>query len=274
MTLIKVQHDENNPYTIINRSAAEDCRLSWKAKGIWMYAFSRPTDWQFYKGDLIKRSIGGERSLDSGLKELEKNGYLYRFKKRNTKNQFDGLEWIFFETSKTKEEIQKMFPKPTFCRYREMSVSAKCTPILSNDYLDSNEEIKEGETPPLPAPEIKKSPKKEKIQDPKKTFGQHENVKLTESEFKSLCATIGDEAVVRLIESLDLYLGETGKVYKSHYYTILKWHKKESDPSAKKTSKQRSWENEYKKDEWKPKKENVIGDDDWWENQQKNGDKE
>lgn len=139
MTLIKVQHDKDNPYTIINRSIADDSRVSYKAMGLWLYAFSRKEDWQFYLNDLIKRHKDGEESVKSGLKELEKNGYLYRYQRRNEKNQFDGWEWVFFETPKTKEEIQKMFPTTGFSPSRETPNSVKPPPITSNESISNKD---------------------------------------------------------------------------------------------------------------------------------------
>ena len=135
MTIFRVIHDKNNPFTLINTTIASDKNLSWKAKGIWLYAFSRPDDWKFYMNDLIQKSTDGERSLIAGLKELEEYGYLYRFKKQNEKGQFEGWEWSFFETTKSKEEIQKMFPKHTFCHDRKMPTSAEPLPILNKDCL-------------------------------------------------------------------------------------------------------------------------------------------
>ena len=139
MTLIKVQHDKNNPYTVINRSIADDDRISYKAMGLWFYAFSRKEDWQFYLNDLVKRHKDGLDSVKSGLNELEESGYLYRYKRRNEKNQFDGWEWVFFETPKTKDEIQKMFPKHRFSDDREIPSSAEPPPITNKDLLVTNE---------------------------------------------------------------------------------------------------------------------------------------
>lgn len=111
MTLFRAVHDKNNPYVIINKNILSDNRLSWKAKGIWLYAFSRPDDWQFYEADIINQSIDGKESVRNGLKELQSCGYLHKTQARNEKNQFSNAEWYFFETSKSEEEIKKMFPK-------------------------------------------------------------------------------------------------------------------------------------------------------------------
>lgn len=107
MTICRVQHDKNNPYLTINTSIAQDPRISWKAKGIWLYAYSRKDDWTFYMNDLLKRSTDGIDSLRAGIKELENCGYLHRqIKQCEVTGQARGHEWIFFETPKTEEEIK------------------------------------------------------------------------------------------------------------------------------------------------------------------------
>lgn len=139
MTLIKVQHDKNNPYITVNKSIANDNRISYKAMGIWLYAFSRKEDWEFYQGDLVNRHTDGLDSVKSGLKELEEAGYLYRYQKQNEKGQFKGWDWIFFETSKTDDEIKEMFPKRGFSPSRLNPNSAKPPSILSNESVANKE---------------------------------------------------------------------------------------------------------------------------------------
>lgn len=95
MTIYRVEHNKN--YTIINNYIAKDKNLSWKAKGIWMYAFSRPDDWEFHLNDLLNQSTDGRESVRTGIKELEENGYLHRVQKRD-KGQFSNADLIFYET--------------------------------------------------------------------------------------------------------------------------------------------------------------------------------
>ncbi len=46
-------------------------------------------------------------------------------------------------------------------------------------------------------------------------------------EYRTLLETLGLTATTEYIIRLDNYLGSTGKKYKSHYHTILTWHRKE-----------------------------------------------
>lgn len=57
-----------------------DSRLSWKAVGILCYLIGKPDGWIPRINDLINRHTDGEKAVQSGLKELEAAGYLWRFK--------------------------------------------------------------------------------------------------------------------------------------------------------------------------------------------------
>ena len=60
----------------------------------------------------------------------------------------------------------------------------------------------------------------------KESFGEFENVFLSEQEFEKLKARFKNEAEV-YIERLSNYIESSGKRYKSHYATILSWAEKD-----------------------------------------------
>ncbi len=95
MSIFRVEHKRN--YTVVHNFIATDENLSWKAKGIWLYAFSRPDDWEFNMCDIIKKSKDSRESVRSGLKELEKFGYLVRSQSREN-GQYGKADWVFHET--------------------------------------------------------------------------------------------------------------------------------------------------------------------------------
>lgn len=111
MTLVRVIHDKENPYVTINRSILDNPNISFKAKGIYFHAFGQKDDWQFYMEEIVKHVPEEIDSLRSGIHELEKHGYLYRRRERDKRGRLGKSEWYFFETPKTEDEIQKMFPK-------------------------------------------------------------------------------------------------------------------------------------------------------------------
>lgn len=65
-----------------------------------------------------------------------------------------------------------------------------------------------------------------------KKRGEYGNVLLSDVEIQKLKENGVD--VDRLIERLDLYIGQSGKRYKSHYMTILNWDKRDEEQAAPK----------------------------------------
>lgn len=76
MSIFRVKKNAN--YVVMNRTALNDTRLSWKAKGIIAYMLSMPDDWTFYIEELTSHSSDGEKAFRSGLKELKDTGYVKR----------------------------------------------------------------------------------------------------------------------------------------------------------------------------------------------------
>ena len=150
MTLIRAIHDKENPYVLLNTTIATDNRLSAKAKGIWLYAFSKSADWNFYLNEIVSNFKDGEDSIKSGLSELEKYGYLYREAKQNSQTgMFEGHEWYFFETPKTKEKIKKILPKGGFSG-RRVFRPPENPGLPSNNYNQIKTSTRESEDqPPL-----------------------------------------------------------------------------------------------------------------------------
>lgn len=76
MNIIRVQKNAN--YVVMNRTALNDKRLSWKAKGILAYMLSMPDDWVFYLDELMTHAPDGKASFRAGFNELKKYGYVER----------------------------------------------------------------------------------------------------------------------------------------------------------------------------------------------------
>lgn len=52
---------------------------------------------------------------------------------------------------------------------------------------------------------------------------------LSEEEHQKLVAQFGEHGAKERIDRINVYLGSTGKKYKSHYYTILNWERRNGD---------------------------------------------
>lgn len=52
---------------------------------------------------------------------------------------------------------------------------------------------------------------------------------LSRSEFQILKELLGEGNLEKYIEALNNYIGQKGKHYKSHYYTIRNWRKRDNE---------------------------------------------
>ncbi|MFM9499744.1 hypothetical protein ACKI1Q_39920 [Streptomyces galilaeus] len=70
-------------FTQIANGLFRDSRLSFKAQGIFGLISTHRDGWRMSVTDLARRSRDGEAAVKSGLKELEKHGFLVRERERN-----------------------------------------------------------------------------------------------------------------------------------------------------------------------------------------------
>lgn len=104
--IIRVQKREN-PYVIIDKTALNDDRLSWKAKGLLNYLISLPDDWTVHERDLAKRSKDGRDSTRAGIKELIQYGYVVRKRLHDSSGHFAGWETVVYEVPQAVEVDEK-----------------------------------------------------------------------------------------------------------------------------------------------------------------------
>lgn len=105
--LIQIKVHRNSRYTIIGLRVVEDPRLSWKAKGLHLYLYSRPQGWKLHYAELLKRSDDGKTSLQSAIEELKRYKYLKINQKRRN-GRFAHSIWEVYE------EPRVISPYPDF----------------------------------------------------------------------------------------------------------------------------------------------------------------
>lgn len=93
--ITKVKHRD---FTIIDNNFLRDERLSFKAKGLFMYMWSQSNDWNFYVNELSNHAKDGRNAVMTGLEELENYGYLKRKRVRNVQGQLKETEYVLSET--------------------------------------------------------------------------------------------------------------------------------------------------------------------------------
>ena len=67
-------------FTQVLNELLNDERISFKAKGLYAFLMSKPDGWDFETRRISKQSRDGVESVSSGLRELEKFGYLIRIR--------------------------------------------------------------------------------------------------------------------------------------------------------------------------------------------------
>lgn len=88
---------KNSNYTTLSNYHFKDRRLSWKAKGLLSTMLSLPDNWNYTIEGLATLAGDGIKSTNSGLAELEKNGYLTRTQLRDENGHFAMTEYTIFE---------------------------------------------------------------------------------------------------------------------------------------------------------------------------------
>lgn len=71
---------QNIPFTQVANEVLNDKKLSWKAKGLFAYLFSKPANWNFESRRIANESSDGRDATRAAIKELEERGYLEREK--------------------------------------------------------------------------------------------------------------------------------------------------------------------------------------------------
>lgn len=67
------------PFAMVANNVLNDSSISWEAKGLFAYLYSKPEDWSFSASRIVDDSPQNDRrSVDRILKELERAGYLKR----------------------------------------------------------------------------------------------------------------------------------------------------------------------------------------------------
>ena len=123
-TMARIKKLRQKNFTIVDNTVIDDTELSWKAKGVFLYLWSKSDEWQFYEVEVAKHAKDGRDSLRSALKELEAKGYLKRARDRNDKGQVTTSDWILSE--------KPMLENPT-----------QEKPMQENDTLPSTDSTKD-----------------------------------------------------------------------------------------------------------------------------------
>lgn len=96
------------PFTMVANEVLKNPALSWKAKGMYAYLFSKPDQWEFSNRRIVTESNGGRHAVLSALNELRDAGLLIRVKLPNGKMLYN-LKHASAQSPKTEPSL---FDKP------------------------------------------------------------------------------------------------------------------------------------------------------------------
>lgn len=160
--------------------------------------------------------------ITSGLLSETEDGHMCvtNFKKRQDTN-LTGAEKVarYRERQRvTKENNQSEEKKVTHVTASGYTCNEKVTPDIDKEIDIDKEKDKEEEK------SIKRASKKSET---KKAYGSHQNVLLTDDEYRKLCERFPDAD--GKIEALSLGIASKGYKYKDHYATILNWARMDAE---------------------------------------------
>lgn len=92
-----VRVSKRERFVTIDKTGIEDSRLSFKATGLLAYLLSKPDDWTINSRGLTEAKTDQRSAILSGLRELEKAGYLSREQRRVDSGAFE-WEQVLYET--------------------------------------------------------------------------------------------------------------------------------------------------------------------------------
>ena len=86
---------KSGSYHVANDQPFLNGDLSWAAKGVLGYLFSKPEDWTPRMYDIVQNGPCEKYKIKSIFEELEEHGYLHRRKVRNDEGRFDWEVKVF-----------------------------------------------------------------------------------------------------------------------------------------------------------------------------------
>lgn len=220
--------NKTNGFTIMANEVFLRKDLSARAKGLFAYLMTLPSDWTIHRGELYTHFTEGRDAMDGAFKELLTLGYITQEIKKD-KGKFSAIEYRVFEST------VNGFPGAGFPG--AVSPDTENPQLLStNPKLSTNKQSKE------PQPEFELQPEqriaseakpqtKLKITDPDhpdfiRHWGEFKHVRLTLNEGDRLTEKFGYETLEKAIKFLDEHIEEKRKdpaKSPTHNLTLQKW---------------------------------------------------
>lgn len=240
MSIIRIVHNQENPFVQLNKKALWNENISLKAIGLWARCMSRPDNWRFNVKELVSKIKEGRRAVDGAIGELIEHNYAIRLEhwEKAADGKFDtgGIEYVFFEFPATQEDKDKVLEefKKSFrhcCFGNRRNGNSRNDELLI--HIEKEKEKEEKRTTPTPS----KGKRVGEISPPLEEYGCF--VKMKKEEYAVLVSTYGEPLIKAMIEEMNDYLLATEKPpYKNYPAAIRQWIRKrekisQNNPYAK-----------------------------------------
>jgi len=95
-----IRHEKNNNFSIMSNECFRNPEISARAKGLYAYIMTLPTDWKLYKTHLHKQFREGRDAINAAFAELEKRGYIHKDYLRDEEGKMIGCDFTVYEHSR------------------------------------------------------------------------------------------------------------------------------------------------------------------------------
>lgn len=126
---------QNIPFTMVANEILSRKDISFKAKGMYAYLFSKPEGWDFSSSRIKNESSDGRDSTLSGLRELEEKGLLQRIKYPDGRMEYV----LIFSESQSRESRHRLEDPESGFPSVGKAESGKSRPISNKD-IDTKKE--------------------------------------------------------------------------------------------------------------------------------------
>ncbi|MDK8117358.1 DnaD domain protein [Limosilactobacillus reuteri] len=107
--MAKIKKVYQKRFTTVDNTILNDESVSWKAKGLFTYLWSKPDNWNYSVKEVSKHAKDGRDSTSDGVQELEEHGYLKR-EQINKKGSFGSSVWTLSERPIFKKQVKNDKP--------------------------------------------------------------------------------------------------------------------------------------------------------------------
>lgn len=129
---------KNIPFTQVSNDVLTRKNLSWAAKGMYGYLFSKPSDWDFSAARIASEGKGERKLILRLLKELEESDLLVRRKQPDGRMEYELTYSEGVNTQSTKEGLR--VSEPEYQNGTETKGHGAHLVPISNIYSPSNKE--------------------------------------------------------------------------------------------------------------------------------------